>query len=57
MTWQIVAVVAVGAGLAVAGALTRMDTLVNLGCTVVGGALGLAVPKRATPAAVLDKPE
>lgn len=39
----------VGAGLAIMGALYKSPELVNVGSTIVGGALGLFVPHRSLP--------
>lgn len=47
MSWQMVILAAIGAGTAIAGAYLTTMELVALGSTIVGGAIGVAVPRRA----------
>lgn len=45
MTWQGIAALIIGAALAVAGALLDNQSIVGLGSTIVGGALGVSAPR------------
>lgn len=44
--WQLVASLAVGAGLGALGAIMHADSLVTLAGTILGGVLGLMQPWR-----------